>query len=113
MVNYEGGLCDWRLRHGVEIGNDVWIGHAATVLPGVCVGDGAVIGAGAVVTRDVPDFAIVAGVPARLLRYRFDPDLCTRLQRLAWWNWSHAQLQAALDDFRSLPIRTFCERYER
>ncbi len=67
------------------IGNDVWIGSHAMVLGGVKVGDGAVIGAGAVVTKDVPPYAIVGGVPARIIRYRFSPDIIKELEELQWW----------------------------
>jgi len=68
------------------IGNDVWIGASALVLKGVNVGDGVVIGAGSVVTKDVPPYAIVAGNPARVIRYRFDPVTIERLMACAWWN---------------------------
>lgn len=69
----------------VSIGHDVWIGRSAIVLPGVLVGDGAVIGAGSVVTKDVPPYAIVVGNPARLVRYRFDETTVRRLRATAWW----------------------------
>ena len=70
------------------IGNDVWIGANAILLPDRLVGDGAVIAAGAVVTRDVPPYAVVAGVPARIIRYRFPPDIIRQLQELRWWRFS-------------------------
>ncbi len=70
------------------IGNDVWIGHGATVLSGVCIGDGACVGAGALVSCDVPPYAIVAGNPARLLRMRFNPEQVAALLSISWWNWS-------------------------
>ena len=100
-----------RRRQAVTIGHDVWIGHGATVLPGVRVGNGAVIGAGAVVSRDVAPYTIVGGVPARLIRERFPRDLAGRMERLAWWDWSHEALFAALADFRSLSAEAFVERY--
>ena len=109
---HEAEFFDWRRRHGVSIGHDVWIGHGATVLPGVTVGHGAVIGAGAVVSKDVPAWSIVGGVPARLIRERFDAATGGRLERLAWWEWSHSALRDALDDFRSLSIDEFLTRYE-
>lgn len=70
----------------VKIGHDVWIGRSAIVLPGVAVGDGAVIGAGAVVTKSVPPYSVVAGNPARLVRYRFDEETVNKLLSVQWWN---------------------------
>ena len=96
----------------VTIGHDVWIGHGAIVLPGTSVGTGAILGAGAVVTRDVAAWTKVAGVPARRIGRRFEPDACARLERLAWWDWSHARLRAALPDFRTLSVEDFLDRHE-
>jgi hypothetical protein len=70
------------------------------------------VGAGAVVTRDVAPYAIVAGNPARVIRPRFPVETADRLQRLAWWNWDHARLRAALPDFRRLSIERFLDKYE-
>jgi virginiamycin A acetyltransferase len=69
------------------VGNDVWIGHDATLMPGVKVGNGAIIASKSVVTRNVPDYAIVGGNPARLIRMRFNEQTIARLLRIAWWNW--------------------------
>ncbi len=80
---------------------------------GVSMGNGAVAGAGAIVTKDVPDYAIVVGNPARLLRYRFSPEVVRALQRIAWWNWPHDQLGRAMEDFRHLSAEAFCEKYDR
>ncbi len=101
----------WRRAHGVTIGHDVWIGHGAIVLPGRAIGDGAVVAAGAVVTKDVAPYAIVAGVPAKPVKERFPATLAARLQALAWWDWDHARLRAALEDFRTLPVAAFLEKH--
>ncbi len=69
----------------IMIGNDVWIGTRALIMGGVTIGDGAVVGAGAIVTKDVPPYAIVGGVPAKIIRYRFDQELIDRLLELKWW----------------------------
>ena len=68
------------------VGNDVWIGDNSVVVRGINIGNGAIIGASAVVTRDVPPYAIVVGNPARALRYRFDPEVIEELLALEWWD---------------------------
>lgn len=103
----------WRREHHVHIGHDVWIGHGAILLPGRGVGTGAVIAAGAIVTKDVPAYTIVAGNPARIVRRRFDERTAERLAALSWWNWSHDALRAALPDFRKLGVDAFLDKYER
>ena len=81
-------------RGPIVIGSDVWIGNGARLMSGVTVGDGSIIGAGAVVTRDVPPFTIVGGNPARHIRARFDPETTTRLMALQWWTWPEERLRA-------------------
>jgi phosphonate metabolism protein (transferase hexapeptide repeat family) len=108
----EADLLDGRRQARVTIGHDVWIGRAAIVLPGRTIGTGAVIGAGAVVTKDVAPYQIVAGNPARVIRPRFAAAIADRLIGLAWWDWPHGRLRAALDDFRALPVDAFLEKYE-
>ncbi len=74
-------------RGDTVVGNDVWIGYKSTILPGRAIGSGAIVGAGSVVTRDVPPYCVVGGNPARIIRRRFDEDVVERLLALAWWNW--------------------------
>ncbi|WP_371155781.1 chloramphenicol acetyltransferase [Jannaschia sp. 2305UL9-9] len=100
-----------RSRRAV-LGHDTWIGAQALVMPEVTVGHGAVVAAGAVATKDVPPYWIVAGVPARPVRRRLPDDIATRLMALAWWDWDHGTLRARLDDFRTLSAEAFLERYE-
>lgn len=94
------------------IGNDTWIGHNAQVKPEVTIGHGAVVASGAVVTKDVPDYAIVAGVPAHIIRHRQPPEIAVRLIALAWWDWDHDRLRDALPDFRTLTAEAFLAKYE-
>lgn len=103
---------DWRRGSPVVLGHDVWVGHGAIVLPGRTVGTGAAIGAGSVVTKDVPDFAVVVGNPGRVLRLRFPEAVIEALRRIAWWDWPHDRLHAALPDIRSLGAAEFCARYD-
>jgi acetyltransferase-like isoleucine patch superfamily enzyme len=96
----------------ITIGNDVWIGMGATILSGVTIGNGAVIGASAVVATDVEPFAIVAGNPARVARFRFPPETREALERIAWWDWPHERVVAAADLLCSTDVMTFVRRYD-
>lgn len=100
-----------RAARRTVIGPDTWLGHGAIVKPDVTIGAGAVVASGAVVTKDVAPYMIVAGVPAQPLRARFGPDVAERLMALAWWDWDHARLRDALADFRSLSAEAFLEKY--
>ena len=95
----------------VVIGNDVWIGHAVIVMPGVTVGDGAVLAAGAVVTRDVAPYTIVGGVPAKQIRERFNRDIAAQLSRIAWWDWPAETIFQRLPEFQSGDVEGFCARW--
>jgi phosphonate metabolism protein (transferase hexapeptide repeat family) len=97
-----------RIAH---IGHDTWIGAGAMIKPEVTLGHGAVVAAGAVVTKDVAPYTIVAGTPAKPLRLRQPSGIAERLIDLAWWDWSHDALRMALDDFRALDAEAFLERY--
>lgn len=84
----------------VIIDNDVWIGQKAMIMGGVHIGNGAVVGAGSVVTNDVPPYAIVGGVPARIIRYRFSEEIINNLEETKWWNLDDSELRGKLDLFR-------------
>ncbi len=101
-----------RAARRTVLGPDCWIGHGAIIKPEVTLGAGAIVASGAVVTKDVPDFAIVGGVSAGLIRMRFAPAIIERLMALAWWDWSHEALRVALPDFRKLPAEAFLEKYQ-
>ncbi|MEK5040732.1 DapH/DapD/GlmU-related protein [Sporosarcina sp. FSL K6-3457] len=97
----ESDNTEYRMDNKVIIGNDVWIGAHAVILPGVSIGNGAIVGAGAVVTKDVPPFAIVGGVPAKIIRYRFKQDIIEAMQEIKWWNWTDEKIKSNLDLFYS------------
>jgi phosphonate metabolism protein (transferase hexapeptide repeat family) len=101
-----------RRARRATIGHDTWIGHNAQIKPEITIGTGAVVASGAVVTKDVAPYTIVAGVPAAPVRQRLKADLADRMMALAWWDWPHDQLRAALEDFRALPVEAFLEKYE-
>jgi phosphonate metabolism protein (transferase hexapeptide repeat family) len=107
-----GEVSNWRNSNRVIIGPDVWIGHAAIVMPGVCVGTGSIIGSGSVVTKHVPDYTIVAGNPARVIRRRVTEDVEAALTRIAWWDWDREALIKALPDFRKLSAADFAAKYD-
>ncbi len=100
-----------RAARRAVIGHDTWLGHACMVKPGVTVGHGAIVAAGSIVTRDVAPYTIVVGNPAKLLRLRQPLAIAERLIALAWWDWDHARIRAALDDFRTLKAEEFLDLY--
>jgi phosphonate metabolism protein (transferase hexapeptide repeat family) len=112
-LGVDSGFKARRQAKTVRIGHDVWIGHGAVVTPGVSIGNGAIVGANAVVTRDVAPYEIIAGVPAKTLRLRFAPEICARIERLAWWDWPVARLANAIPDMQALPIEEFLDRWEQ
>lgn len=91
----------WDHKGDIVIGNDVWIGYEAVIMAGVTIGDGAIIGARAVVTKDVPPYTIVGGVPARDIRRRFSDDVIARLLELKWWDWPAEQIQRNIKNIQS------------
>lgn len=91
----------WDNKGDIIIGNDVWIGYEAVILSGVTIGDGAIIGARAVVTKDVPPYTIVGGVPAKPIRKRFDDKTIAKLYELKWWDWPEERIKANLEIIQS------------
>lgn len=91
----------WDNKGDIIIGNDVWIGYEAIILSGVTIGDGAIIGSRAVVTKDIPPYTIVGGIPAKPIRKRFDDLTITRLLSLKWWNWSEEKIKENIEIIQS------------
>ncbi|MFG6594836.1 chloramphenicol acetyltransferase [Sulfitobacter sp. 1A13368] len=105
---------DWfalRRSRRTVIGHDTWLGHGAQIRPEVTIGNGAVVAGGAIVTRDVAPYMIVAGIPAKPLRRRFPESIAARMEELAWWDWPHDRLHASLKNFQTLPAEAFLEKY--
>jgi len=86
----------WDHKGDIVIGNDVWIGYEAVILSGVRIGDGAIIGARAVVTKDIPPYTIVGGVPAQVIRKRYDDETIQRFCQIKWWDWPDEQIKQAI-----------------
>jgi phosphonate metabolism protein (transferase hexapeptide repeat family) len=99
----------WRKDHNCVIGHDVWIGTRAIVMAGVKIGTGAVIGAGAVVTKDIGDYEVAVGVPARPIKKRFPDDVIKKLLQSQWWDWDRKTLEARFKDLMDLDL--FLEKY--
>lgn len=93
-----------------KIGNDVWVGANAIIIAGVNIGNGAIIGAGAVVTKDVPPYAVVGGVPAKIIKYRFSEEQIEELEKIQWWDWDYKTICERFDDF--LNIDDFIKKYQ-
>lgn len=111
-VPYVGGFVKSRKQpyDKVVIGNDIWIGAHRVILPGVKIGDGAIIGAGSIVTRDVESYSIVAGNPAKLLRWRFDNQIISELKEMKWWFWEDNKIKYNINFFTSpLTIKSIQE----
>jgi virginiamycin A acetyltransferase len=87
----------WDYKGDIIIGNDVWIGYEAVIMPGVTIGDGAIIGARAVVTKDVAAYSVVGGVPAKLIKMRFDDATIQKLLSTGWWHWPDERVKEKLD----------------
>ncbi|MEP1488770.1 MAG: CatB-related O-acetyltransferase [Algibacter sp.] len=97
-------------KEGIIIGNDVWIGMGAYIMPGIKIGNGAIIATNAVVTSDVLDYAVVGGSPAKLIRMKHDENIIKQLNQIAWWNWDEKRITVHINDFY-LSIEQFIEKH--
>lgn len=102
ITNQKYQYTDWNRKY--IIGNDVWFGHNVILTNGVRIGNGVRAAAGAVITKDVPDYAVVAGVPARIIKYRFNPEQIRKLNEIAWWDWPVEKIRDCYDDFADIEI---------
>ncbi|MFL0198434.1 CatB-related O-acetyltransferase [Clostridium sp. WILCCON 0269] len=91
----------WDNKGDIIIGNDVWIGYDAIIMSGVKIGDGAIIGTRAIVTNDVPPYAIVGGIPAKVIKKRFSDDIILKLLKIKWWDWPDEKIQANIQYIQS------------
>ena len=104
--------CGYRKNYRkTRIGNDVWLGKNVIITNGAYIGNGVIAGAGSIITKDIPDYAIVVGVPARIIRYRYEPECIDALNRIAWWAWSDDDIRDRFNDFY-LPIHKFIAKYD-
>ena len=101
----------WDNKGDIVIGNDVWIGYEAVIMSGVTIGDGAIIASRAVVTKDVPPYTIVGGVPAKTIRKRFSDDDIAALQKMKWWDWPIEQIQAHILEIQTGKIEGLKRKY--
>ena len=98
-------------KEGIFIGNDVWVGSGSYILPGVKIGNGAIVAANSVVTKDVPDYALVAGVPAKIVKMRHDESTLTKLNVIAWWDWEEQVIKDRMNDFYYTETDVFINKY--
>jgi len=112
-VVFRGSLAqNLKITGRSRIGNDVWLGRNVIVTNYANIGNDAVAGAGTVITQDVPDYAIVVGAPARIIRYRYSPEEIQSLNKIAWWDWPDDDIRERYDDLY-LPVKEFIRKYLR
>lgn len=98
-------------RQGIVIGHDVWIGMHAIIMPGVQIGNGVTVSAGAVVTKDVPDYSVVGGIPATILKMKHSKSFINSMNKISWWNWDRNKITEHIADFY-LPVENFLEKHD-
>ncbi|WP_322971398.1 CatB-related O-acetyltransferase [Faecalibacter sp. LW9] len=99
-------------REGIKIGNDVWIGMGSYIMPGVTIGNGVTIAANSVVTTDIPDYVVIAGSPARIIKHKYTEEQKIELNKISWWNWDKETLNKRKLDFYQLTIDEFIHKYK-
>ncbi|MGY2991553.1 MULTISPECIES: CatB-related O-acetyltransferase [Mesorhizobium] len=120
VTSYPLRIVDGKIRNGAEafskgpttVGHDVWFGARCIILGGVTIGNGAVLGAGSIISRDIPPYAVAVGNPARVIRYRFTPDIIERLQSSQWWNWSDDLIRERLAILTAMDAEHFLDALE-
>ena len=95
----------------IKVGNDVWIGATSTIMSGITIGDGAIIGAGSMVTKNVPPFAIVAGNPSKIVKYRFTEEQIEKLLQISWWDWEEDKIKDNAMSMWSSNIDDFINKF--
>lgn len=100
-------------KKGIIIGNDVWIGMGAYIMPGVNIGNGVTVGANSIVTKDIPDYAIAVGSPAKVIKLKHSKEEIEKLNKIAWWDWDHRIIKEQIENFYSLTIEEFTNKYNK
>lgn len=112
LIKKESPYCDAKSKGPIIIENDVWIGANAIILSGVKVSNGAIIAAGSVVVKDVPAYAVVGGVPAKIIKYRFSQEQINEMLKIEWWNWPEEMIVKCIDDFYA-DVDAFIEKHKK
>jgi chloramphenicol O-acetyltransferase type B len=110
-INASKTTADANERGNIKIGNDAWIGYGVTIIGDVNIGDGAIIGAEALIVDDVPPYAVVGGVPAKVIKYRFTPEQIEKLLAIKWWDWDRKIIEQREGDIYNKDIDAFIARY--
>lgn len=100
-------------KEGIIIGNDVWIGMNTIIMPGIIVGNGVTIAANSVVTKNFPDYCVIGGVPAKIIKYKHDKNQIEALNTIAWWHWDQSKIKNEMGAFYELDINTFISKYSK
>lgn len=109
-INVQELMSRFEQKNGIVVGNDVWIGMNSIILPGTTIGDGVTVAANSIVTKDIPDYCIVGGNPAKIIKYKYDQAQIDALKKIKWWDWSEELIEERMDDFYR-DFETFIGKY--